>query len=64
MTTFAVQRLASWRVWLCIVLCTALVVLVVALAPCLCDLLGRVVDWLANLMPHLNPSWKESPWLS
>lgn len=64
MTTLAVQRLTSWRLWLGIVLCTVLVVLVVALTPCLCDLLGRLVDWLASLMSHPHPLWKESPWLS
>lgn len=64
MTAFAIQRLASWRVWLCVALCTVIVVLAVAFLPSLCDLLGRLVDWLANLSPHLNPFWKESPWLS
>jgi len=64
MTTFAVQRLTSWRPWLCVALCTMFVVLAVAFLPSLCDRLGRLVDWLANLMPHLSPLWKESPWLS
>jgi hypothetical protein len=65
MTALAVQRLPSWRLCLCVALCTVLVVLAVAFLPSLRDLLGRVVDWLANLMPHhVNPLWKESPWLS
>lgn len=49
-------RFAAWGV---------LIVLVLAIAPFLFDVVGRVIDWFIGLLPHPSHSWQdylEYPW--
>lgn len=49
-------RFAAWGV---------LIVLALAIAPFLFDVVGRVIDWLIGLLHHPSHSWQdyvEYPW--
>ncbi len=40
----------------------ALIVVILASAPFVFDLVGRGVGWITGLFPHLDELWKECPW--
>ena len=53
------RKLLRFAVW------SVLIVLALAIAPFLFDVVGRVIDWLIGLLHHPSPSWQdylEYPW--
>ena len=50
------RRLLSFAAW------GALIILILAGAPFLFDLIGRGIGWIIGLFPHPDELWKECPW--
>jgi len=42
--------------------CAALIVVILASARFVFDLVGRGVGWITGLLPHADELWKECPW--
>jgi hypothetical protein len=50
------QRLLEFAAW------GALIVVILAIAPFLFDLVGRGIGWIIGLVPRPEELWKECPW--
>jgi hypothetical protein len=53
---------SRWQRLLLVVSWGALVVLILASAPFLFDLIGRGLGWISGLFPRPDDLWKECPW--